>query len=77
KIQKNIVLVSVSFYVSTDLQWLTISLKEGFLLSNTYVENKTLVVTLGDDVMTYDIEKEQYFLNSKPISNEEAYALFG
>lgn len=48
KIQKNIVLVSVSFYVSTDLQWLTISLKEGFLLSNTYVENKTLVVTLGD-----------------------------
>ncbi|HCT2634002.1 TPA: recombinase family protein [Enterobacter roggenkampii] len=77
KIQKNIVLVSVSFYVSNDVQWLTISLKEGLLLSNTYVENKTLVVTLGNDVMTYNIETEKYYLNSKEISNEVAYALFG
>lgn len=76
KIQKNIVLVSVSFYVSNDVQWVTISLKEGLLLSNTYVENKILVVTLGNETMTYDIESKQYYLNSKPISNEDAYALF-
>jgi len=76
KIQKTVVLVSVSFYVSNDVQWLTINLNDGNVLSNTYLEDKTLVVTLGSEVLTYNNEKRQYYLNSIPISYEEAYELF-
>ncbi len=76
KIQRTIVLVSVSFYVSNDVQWLTISLRDGELLSNTYIENKMVFVTIGDKTLTYDNEADQYYLNSKVISSKDIYALF-
>ena len=76
KIQRTIVLVSVSFYVSNDVQWLTISLRDGEVLSNTYIENRIVVVAIGDKTLTYDNEADQYYLNSKVISSKDAYAVF-
>lgn len=75
KTQPTIVFVSVSFYASQDLQWLSISLKDGALLGNTYIEGDTVSVTLKGEVLTYDNKQKQYFIGDKAISNETALFL--
>lgn len=75
KIQPTVVFVSVSFFASRDVQWLSINLKDGSILSNTYIENNIVVITLGDDVLTFNSESKQYFLNGEIICNDKALSL--
>ncbi|MBW9464610.1 recombinase family protein [Enterobacter roggenkampii] len=75
KSQPALVFVSVSFYASQDLQWLSISLKDGTVFSNTYIENESVTITLGDKLLTYDTKQKQYFIDGKPINNQEALSM--
>lgn len=75
KIGESVVLVSVLFYASNDVQWLTINLKNGDLLGNTYIENGNVFVSIDDKTLMFDSGKKQYFFDEKPISDDEAYSL--
>lgn len=75
KTQHTIVFVSISFYLSKDVQWLTINLKDGGILSNTYIENGRISISISNINLEFDSETKQYFSNGNAISERDAYLL--